>query len=114
MSNHSARYRKSGAPLLAPALVLLMLLGAGCSEKETTPTQAVAPAQTPAPQTAEPEASPPAEAPEPAAETQAADKPADAQAPTVDGQKIYKASCQACHAAGVAGALAFTWVCAAR
>jgi cytochrome c5 len=81
-----------------------MLLGAGCSEKETTPTQAVAPAQTPAPQTAEPEASPPAEAPEPAAETQAADKPADAQAPTVDGQKIYQASCQACHAAGVAGA----------
>jgi cytochrome c5 len=81
-----------------------MLLGAGCSEKETTPTQAVAPAQAPAPQTAEPEASPPAEAPEPAAETQAADKPADAQAPTVDGQKIYQASCQACHAAGVAGA----------
>jgi cytochrome c5 len=81
-----------------------MLLGAGCSEKETTSTQAVAPAQAPAPQTAEPEASPPAEAPEPAAETQAADKPADAQAPTVDGQKIYQASCQACHAAGVAGA----------
>jgi cytochrome c5 len=104
MSTHSARYRNSGAPLLAPALVLLMLLGAGCSEKETTPTQAVAPAQTPAPQTAEPEASPPAEAPEPAAETQAADKPADAQAPTVDGQKIYQESCQACHAAGVAGA----------
>jgi cytochrome c5 len=90
-----------------------MLLGAGCSEKETTPTQEVAPAQAPAPQTAEPEAPPPAEAPEPAAEpeapqaaaeSQAADKPADPQDVTVDGQKIYQASCQACHAAGVAGA----------
>lgn len=113
MSTHSAQYRKFGVQLLAPALVLLMLLGAGCSDKETTPSQAVAPAQAPVPQTAEPETSQPAEAPEPAAEpeapqataeSQAADKPADAQAATVDGQKIYQASCQACHAVGVAGA----------
>jgi cytochrome c5 len=34
----------------------------------------------------------------------AADKPAATQTAAVDGQKIYQASCQACHAAGVAGA----------
>jgi cytochrome c5 len=85
--------------LLSPALVLLMLLGAGCSEKETTSTQEAAPA--PAPQTAQPEAAPAAETAAPAAaESQAADEPAAA----VDGQKVYQAACQACHAAGVAGA----------
>jgi len=41
---------------------------------------------------------------EPKAPQAAADKPADSQAATVDGQKIYQASCQACHATGVANA----------
>ena len=103
MSIDAFRYKRFGCQLLTPALALLMLLGAGCSEKETTPTEAVAPAQAPAPQTAEPEA-PPTEAPEPAAETEAAQAAAESQAATVDGQKVYQASCQACHVAGVAGA----------
>jgi len=93
MSTHATQCKKFGVQVLPPTLALLMLLGAGCSEKETTPTQEVAPAQAPAPQTMK------AEAPQAAAE-----KPADSQATTVDGQKIYQASCQACHAAGVANA----------
>jgi len=85
-----------------------MLLGAGCSEKETTATQEAAPAQAAAPQIAEPGVPPAVEAPEPTAETDeqqtAAEPPADTQTSSADGQKIYQASCQACHVAGVAGA----------
>ena len=111
MSIDAVSYKRAGFQLLTPALALLMLLGAGCSEKETTAVEEVAPAQ--APQSAEPEAAPAAEAPEPAAEpeaaqaaaeSQAADEPAAPQAASVDGQKVYQAACQACHAAGVAGA----------
>jgi cytochrome c5 len=111
MSIDAVPCKRLGFQLLTPALALLMLLGAGCSEKETTAVEEVAPA--PAPQSAEPEAAPAAEAPEPAAEpeaaqaaaeSQAADEPAAPQAATVDGQKVYQAACQACHAAGVAGA----------
>lgn len=93
MSTDTTQCRRFSVQVLTPALALLMLLGAGCSKKETTPTQEVTPAQAPAPQTAEPEV--------PQA---AADKPADPQTATVDGQKIYQTSCQACHVAGVAGA----------
>ena len=85
MSTDTTQHRRFGVQALAPALVLLMLLGTGCSEKETTPAQEAAPAQT-------------------AAEPPAADKPADTQTASVDGQKIYQASCQACHATGAAGA----------
>ena len=81
MSTDSIQHRRFGTP----ALVLLMLLGTGCSEKETTPTQEAAPAQAPT-------------------ESQAADKPADTQIASADGQKIYQKSCQACHASGAAGA----------
>ena len=77
----TTQHRRFGAP----ALVLLMLLGTGCSEKEATPTQEAAPAQAPT-------------------ETPAADKPADTQTASADGQKIYQKSCQACHATGAAGA----------
>ena len=77
----TTQYRRFGAP----ALVLLMLLGTGCSEKEATPTQEAVPAQVPT-------------------ETPAADKPADTQTASADGQKIYQKSCQACHASGAAGA----------
>jgi cytochrome c5 len=108
MSTDTTQCRRYSAQALIPVLALLILLGAGCSEKETTSTQEIAPAQAPAPQTAEPEAPPPAETPEPAAEPEApqaaADKPADTQTASADGQKIYQASCQACHVAGVAGA----------
>jgi len=93
MSTHLTQCKKFGVQVLPTTLALLMLLGAGCSDKETTPTQGAAPAQAPAPQTTEPEA--------PQA---AADKPAGSQAAAADGQKIYQASCQACHASGVANA----------
>ncbi|HUT40043.1 MAG TPA: c-type cytochrome [Gammaproteobacteria bacterium] len=99
MSTHTNQSRKAGALVLIPALALLMLLGAGCSDKETTSSQQATPAQAPAPQSAEPDALPPVEAPEPAAAA-----PADTPMAAADGQKIYQASCQACHVAGVAGA----------
>lgn len=120
MKTDTFERRVSGTHALIPALALVMLLGAGCSEKETTATQEAAPE----PQMAEPVAPPPVEASAPAAEPPAAEPPADeppaTEAPTaepaaaaaaaatqtasVDGQKIYQASCQACHVAGVAGA----------
>ena len=81
MSIDATQYRNFGAP----ALVLLMLLGTGCSEKETASTQEAAPTQA-------------------SIETPAADKPADTQTASADGQKIYQKSCQACHATGAAGA----------
>ena len=113
MSIDTTQRQIFGVQAMVPTLALLILLGAGCTEKETTAPEEVAPAQAPAPQIAEPEAPPPAEAPEPvvepdepqaATESPAADKPADTQTASVDGQKIYQASCQACHVAGVAGA----------
>jgi cytochrome c5 len=85
MSTDTTPHRKFGVQALAPALALLMLLGAGCSEKDTTAPQEAAPAQAPI-------------------ESPAADKPADTQTASADGQKIYQTSCQACHAAGAAGA----------
>ena len=99
MSTDTNQSRKSGALVLIPALALLMLLGAGCSDKETTSSQQVTPAEAPATQTAKPEAPPPVEAPEPAAEA-----PAGTPMAAADGEKIYQSSCHACHAAGVAGA----------
>jgi cytochrome c5 len=99
MSTDTTKQRRFGVQVLIPVLALL-LLAAGCSEKEATAPQEAAPAA----QIAEPEAS----APAPVAgsdETQAAaDTPADTRTASVDGQKIYQASCQACHAAGIAGA----------
>lgn len=113
MSTEITQRRIFGTQALIAALALLILLSAGCSEKETTTPQEAASAQAPAPQMAEPEMAPPVEAPEPAtapdepetaAEPPAAVKPADTQTASADGEKIYKASCQACHVAGVAGA----------
>lgn len=102
MSTDTTDRRKFGAKALIPALALMLLLGTGCSEKETTATQEAAPA----PQMAEePAATAPVEAPAPAAEPMAAaESAADTQTAAVDGQKVYQASCQSCHAAGVAGA----------
>jgi cytochrome c5 len=108
MSTETGKTYGTGAQLLIPVVALLMLAGVGCSEKETSTTQEAAPAM----ESAAPEAAPPAEvtepAPEPAAEPTepqaAAEAAAESQTAAVDGQKIYQASCQACHAAGVAGA----------
>lgn len=96
MSTDTTQRRGSGTLALLPALALLMLLGSGCSDKESTAPQGTAPA--PAAQVAEPEAQPPVEAPAAAA------APEEMQAAAVDGQKIYQSSCQVCHAAGIAGA----------
>jgi cytochrome c5 len=85
MSTDTTQHRRFGTQALASTLVLLMLLGTGCSEKETTTTQEAAPAQV-------------------TAETPAADKPVDTQTASAAGQKIYQKSCQACHATGAAGA----------
>jgi len=85
MSTDTTQHRRFGAQALASALALLMLLSAGCSEKETTAHQEAATEQAPT-------------------ETPAADKPADTETASADGQKIYQTSCQACHATGAAGA----------
>jgi len=91
MSIDITQCRKFSARALIPALTLLMLLGAGCSEKETASTQEVAPAQ--------------AQAPAPkVAEAPAADKPDDTQPAVADGRMIYQTYCRACHLSGVAGA----------
>jgi cytochrome c5 len=110
MSINTTQRQRFGAQALIPVLALLMLLGTGCSEKETTAPQEVTTTQAPAMETAEAEAPPPVEAPEPVAEPE--EPPAAAEAPAADtqaaaaadGQKVYQASCQACHVAGVAGA----------
>jgi len=83
MSIDTNQHRRFCARALACTLALL--LTAGCSEKETTSIQETAPAQAPT-------------------ESPAAAMPADTQTASADGQKIYQTSCQACHAAGAAGA----------
>jgi len=97
MSMNTTRRRGFYEKALLPMLAVVILLGAGCSEKETTAQQEVMPAQAPAPQMAEPAAAPPVEAAAPAATS-------GTQTASADGERIYKTSCQACHAAGVAGA----------
>ena len=108
MSKDTTQRLRFGIQAIIPALALIILLCAGCTEKEATAPVETAPAQAHSPQIAEPEAPPPAEAPEPAVkpnEPQAAtESPADTQAAFVDGQKIYQGACQACHVAGIAGA----------
>ena len=76
-----------GARKKAASKVAVKSKAAAKPAAEAAPAEAAAPA-------AEPEAA------QAAAESQAADEPAAA----VDGQKVYQAACQACHAAGVAGA----------
>lgn len=97
MSTYTTQRRGLIEKALLPMLALVVLLGAGCSEKDTTAQQEVMPTKAPAAQMAEPATLPPAKATAPAATT-------GTQTASADGQSIYKASCQACHAAGVAGA----------
>jgi len=108
MVTYMSRYGRLTAQALIPAL---LLLGAGCSEKEAASPQESMPAQASAPQSTEPMAPPAVELTEAAAEPAepqtappAADMQSDTQTAPVDGQKIYQASCQACHNTGVAGA----------
>lgn len=108
MSTDTTQSRRPGVTALLPALAILALLGAGCSDKESSAPQEAA--QAPAAQVEEPMAQPPAEestapAEEPMSEP-AAEEPAAAAEPTasVDGQKIYETYCKVCHAAGVANA----------
>jgi len=103
MSTDTTQRRRFGAQALIPVLAVLMLINTGCSEKETTAPQEVTTTQAPAMEAIEAEAPSPAEVPEPAAEPAEA-AAADTQTAAADGQKIYQASCQACHVAGVAGA----------
>jgi cytochrome c5 len=103
MSTNTTHRRGFYEKALLPMLALVILLGVGCSEKETTAQQEVMPTQAPAPQMAEP-ATPPVETTAPPVEAAAPAATAETQTAAADGQSIYKASCQACHAAGVAGA----------
>jgi cytochrome c5 len=101
----------AAAPFLA-----LMLFASGCSKQETAAPEEAPSAAAPAAEVAEQETAPVAEAPEPAMDEPVAEAPepamdepvAEAAAATtaaaVDGEAIYKQSCMACHAAGVAGA----------
>jgi cytochrome c5 len=102
-----------GLQALIPPLLLLITLGAGCSEKEATAPEESAAQSAPAMQRDRAETQTAVQAPAPAAEpaepqsaarSMSADSSAQTQPAAVDGQKIYQASCQACHAAGVAGA----------
>ena len=102
MSIEIIQRRRFGVQALMPALTLLILLGAGCSEKETTSPQEAA--QAPAVQLAEPEASPPAEVADPVAGSATDDTPAATQAAPADGKMIFQFYCQACHLMGIAGA----------
>jgi cytochrome c5 len=90
-------------PILLSLLILPLFVACG---KQEPP----APAVPPAPQTAAP-TPPPAPAPEAAAPTQAPAPPVAAPAApatgggnVAKGEEVYKQTCFACHAAGVAGA----------
>jgi len=98
MSIDVIQRRRVCVQVLMPALALLVLLGAGCSDKETTSSQEAA--QAPAMQLEVPDASPPAQVAEPAA----GDKPPDTQTAPADGRMIFQTFCQACHVMGIAGA----------
>ena len=102
MSIETIWRQRTGLRAVLPALALLLIAGAGCTDKEATAPETAAPA--PAPQVAESEALPPAAVPEPVAEPSESQAVMESPDAPVDGQKIYQASCQACHAAGVAGA----------
>jgi len=67
MSIDESQRQRIGAKAIIPTLALLMLLGTGCSEKETTPQEEDASAHAPAPQIAETAAPPPVKGPEPIA-----------------------------------------------
>jgi cytochrome c5 len=97
---HDWTQRKPTHAMAAAPLLALLLFAGGCSEQESAAPEAVPSAAVektePAAAMAEPDAG--------AAATAEAAAEATAAAATVDGDAIYKQSCMACHAAGVAGA----------
>ena len=104
MLNDRTQRKPTHAMAAAPFLVLLLFAG-GCSEQESTapeavPSAAVEPTE-PAAAVAAPDTGAAATA---EATTEEAAAEATAAAASVDGEAIYKQSCMACHAAGVAGA----------
>jgi len=68
MSIDKFQRQRFGIKATIPTLMLLMLLGTGCSEKETTAPEKDVSVPAPAPQITETVAPPPVEAPEPIAE----------------------------------------------
>ncbi len=96
-----------GTMAAAPFLALLLFAG-GCSKQDTAAPEEAPSAVAPAAEVTEQAPAPAAEAPEPAMAEPVAEPAAEAAAGTtaagVDGEAIYKQSCMACHAAGVAGA----------
>jgi cytochrome c5 len=116
MSTLTILRRESRALTVAAFLAMLMLLAGGCSEQQSSAPEEAVTMEAPAEPTMEPEAMP-AEMAEPAAEMEApaaeeaapaaeeAAPAAEAEAPVAaSGEDIYKKACQACHAAGIAGA----------
>ena len=107
MSTFSTHYR------LLFAFVLAILLASSCSDQGTAPPGSRSAEVTAVEQKesgpAEIPATPqPADSPEEQQDTSSAvDVSSSSQAVAEDGQKIYQASCQACHANGVAGAPKF-------
>lgn len=95
-------------------LVLLLVFTAGCSDKQSPPSQQDQPQDTPPAQVEEPAPAPPAEEPMP--EDQPLDAPPDQveepepAAPeetvtmAVNGEEVYQKACKLCHDAGVANA----------
>lgn len=92
---------------LLPFIIAAALAGCGEKTPPPPPPAATAPAPAPAAEPAAPAAVPAAEAPAP---TAAAEAPAAAPAAAAGGgdlakgEEVYKASCVACHGAGVMGA----------
>lgn len=91
-------------PILLSLLILPLFVACG---KQEAPAPAAPPAPQsaePAPATPAPEAAAPTPAPEAAAPAPAPAAPATSGGNLAKGESIYKQSCFACHAAGVAGA----------
>lgn len=115
----STDWSKSTYTLIAIPVLALLLLVSGCGKQESAAPEQAPTAEAPAAEVTAEAPAPVAEAPQPATEMAepvaeaaasveaaaeaAADAPAAAAA-VVDGEAIYKQSCMACHAAGVAGA----------
>jgi cytochrome c5 len=100
------RFKKGGVPMVKPILLSLLILPlfVACGKQEPP-----APVVPPAPQTAAPTPAPAPEAAAPAPAPETAPSVATPAAPatggnTAKGEDIYKQTCFACHAAGVAGA----------
>ena len=122
----STDWSKHRYTLIAVPVLALLLLASGCGKQESAAPEQAPAAEAPAEEVTAEAPAPAAEAPQPATEmaepaaemaapvaeaaapaeaaTEAAADATAAAAAVVDGEAIYKQSCMACHAAGVAGA----------